>query len=128
MQAYDESRALRFYLFDHCPELLTPEERLIVRDARLGRSILAYKEGGEPRLAVMLGRKLHDPEFASLDEQALDAREMSLARAVLARVGDEVVQRCGRCGRILNTPRAQQCFLCGHDWHKKAGGPAPASG
>ena len=114
-QEYDETLALRLYLFDHCPELLTPEERLIVQDARMGRSILAYREGGHPRSAVMLGRRLHDREFANLDEQAIDAREMAIARAVLARVGDEVVQRCGRCGRILNTPRAQQCFRCGHD-------------
>ena len=126
-QEYDEARALRLYLFGHCLDLLTPEERLIVQDALLGRSILAYSEGGQPRLAAMLGRRLHDPEFASLDEEALDAREMAIARAVLARVGDEVVQRCRRCGRILNTPRARQCFRCGYDWHDTEGGLTRAS-
>ena len=27
------------------------------------------------------------------------------------------VTRCERCNGLLRTPRAKQCFNCGHDWH-----------
>jgi hypothetical protein len=28
-----------------------------------------------------------------------------------------VMNRCPRCNRLCRTPKARQCFLCGHDWH-----------
>lgn len=75
-KAYDEARALRFYLFHSCLDLLTPEERCVVQDAMLGRYVLMRREGGEPRMAVLVGPRLHDPAFANLDEQAIDGREI----------------------------------------------------
>lgn len=36
---------------------------------------------------------------------------------------------CPRCGQPLRTPKAQQCFECGADWHaQRARSTAPADG
>jgi hypothetical protein len=30
------------------------------------------------------------------------------------------IHRCGRCNRILVSPKSQQCLWCGFDWHIRA--------
>jgi predicted RNase H-like HicB family nuclease len=45
---------------------------------------------------------------------------LSVCRRILSERGDEIINRCPRCRRVVRTPLARQCLWCGHDWHGAA--------
>ncbi|WP_165249584.1 hypothetical protein [Paludisphaera soli] len=61
-----------------------------------------------------------DPGLDRLTDRELDELEAKTCRDAVARVGPVTIRLCGRCRRILKTPKARQCFHCGNDWHDEA--------
>ena len=52
-------------------------------------------------------------------------RRLSVRFPICARIAENhraevFANSCPRCGRLPRTPRAKQCFWCGHDWHEAA--------
>lgn len=62
------------------------------------------------------------PTWDRIDLKDVRPRWVAMRRATAERIMREQshhleVARCSECGRVLNTPLARQCFVCGHDWH-----------
>lgn len=120
MKYEDESELCR-YIWDHCSALMTDFERRVGR-AILGRWKAARTaEDGSLKLAKMLAERwghVGDPEIDAALAEGAEAFRRRVCRRILADNPDWVfVNRCPQCGRVVRTPRSQQCFWCGHDWH-----------
>ncbi len=75
------------------------------------------KEGWSENFG-MGSRPTSDPEAAALTKLGPERLYVHIRDRVLRDHGDDVVfNRCPACDRVACTPRAQQCFHCGHDWH-----------
>ena len=116
---YDEDRELTRYVWDHYSPLMTEFERRVGR-AIMGRMKAAGSEQS-PQLAGMLNRRWGAIDDAEINEALVDGPEAfrrNVRDRVLAECGAELfVNRCPGCRNIARTPRARQCFWCGHDWH-----------
>jgi predicted RNase H-like HicB family nuclease len=67
------------------------------------------------RLGVTVG-----PDIELALSAGWKAFRRSVCRRILSERGDEIINRCPRCHRVVRTPEARQCFWCGHDWHGAA--------
>jgi hypothetical protein len=57
-----------------------------------------------------------DPETITLVEVGWERFLQQVHDRILREHGDEV-GRCPKCRKLTATRQAQQCFVCGHDWH-----------
>ena len=69
-----------------------------------------------------------DTDLATLDLDTARQLWIALRRRAAQRILDTdrenlEVARCPKCERVLNTPKAQQCFVCDHDWHARPDTP-----
>lgn len=114
---YDDDLELTRYVWDHFALLMTEFER------RVGRAIIGRwkaTHAGVPPSHPLWTRwgATDDPaiEAALADGSEVYRRQVRIR--LQAELGDEVfVNRCPACGRVVRTPKARQCFWCGHDWH-----------
>jgi hypothetical protein len=73
---------------------------------------------------------LDDPNVWRLFKKGRVRLLKDAAERILDEHRDEIM-RCDKCGGVLRTPKARQCFNCGYDWHgpNRVGGviadPAP---
>jgi hypothetical protein len=75
-----------------------------------------------PEMARLLrrrfGRFLDDQEVeAALSEGFQPFRRRVCERILSDPASTSQLNRCPSCRKIVRTPKAQQCFWCGHDWH-----------
>lgn len=114
---YDEDRELTRYVWGHFDHFMTEFER------RVGRAIMAGQKAtmrGSPESAAGLARAFRadgpDVDAALADGPDAYRRQMR-DRLTSEHPTEVVVNRCPACRRVMRTPRARQCFWCGHDWH-----------
>ena len=114
---YDEGRELTRYVWDHFRDRMTDFERR-VGYAAVGREKLAQLGADlDHPLAVRWGLT-DDPEVnAALADGPEAFRRRVRGRLLAGPAGGVFVNRCPRCGRVVRTARARQCFWCGFDWH-----------
>ena len=63
----------------------------------------------------------NDPRVLQLANDGIDAFVVRTAQRILDEHGNEIAFNfCLRCGALANTPKAQQCRVCHHDWHSAA--------
>jgi hypothetical protein len=108
------------YVWGHCTHLMTDFERRAGRAAR-GREEAAACDN--ETMARMLSKSWGlsgDPDVDSALSAGPEAFRRSVCRRVLSEWGDEIINRCPRCRRVVRTPEARQCFWCGYDWHGAA--------
>ncbi|TWT75449.1 hypothetical protein CA13_31370 [Planctomycetes bacterium CA13] len=116
---YDENEERKRYIWRHFPDAVRPHECIPHPDAVEAALPEHHREAFRryynaigssdspaplpPDLESLVTRIQADIETASLD----------------AAVGDREfdIHRCAQCNRILQSPSAQQCLWCGHDWH-----------
>jgi hypothetical protein len=123
---YDEEKELARYLFEHYQHLMTPFE-LTVYKAILGRMKAAAYSGPMARMFNEKWGRVGDPEVEGALAVGPEVFRQRVCRRVLAEAGKDVfVNRCSHCRRVLRTPKAQQCFWCGFDWHGGFTGTEPA--
>lgn len=107
VDTYDDEAALATYIWDHYSSFFTRIE--LTTAARSGihtkGSILTREPVDEAEVRDLLAR---GPEIF---------RRRAASRVLLEHRDDVFINRCGRCGRIVRTPKAQQCLWCGYDWH-----------
>jgi hypothetical protein len=96
---------------------MTGKERLAYRALLAEEKACATSSEG---LARMLRAQWTntDPDSLRLLDGGSDLFLVRLRDRILRDHATEVVlKRCPKCGAITRTPKARQCFDCGHDWH-----------
>lgn len=88
------------YVLTHYKHFLTPEEQEAVRVPRRFGGLLAALRADAPE-----GR-----QWGGL-------HQMVAERILREHAAEVFVNRCPRCDSLCRTPRAKQCFECGHAWH-----------
>lgn len=120
MPPYDEDRQLAAYIFRHYAHLFTPMEK---RGALAAFADDKAKVGSEgfARFIWKRHQLADDKVLAEELKDGIDAFRRRTAERVIGRHrADVFVNRCPRCGRVVATPKAQQCLWCGNDWHPAA--------
>jgi hypothetical protein len=115
---YDETAVLTHYVWEHYQHLMTDFER------RVGAAIIARTKAAASS-SEDVGRLLNkrwgaegNPEIDAALSHGHEVFRRRVCERVLTDNGGEVfVNRCSRCARVVRTPKASQCFWCGHDWH-----------
>jgi hypothetical protein len=116
-RTYDEDLELTNYIWHHYSRFLNAIE------ARASRAWFAEEKAkvGYAAFAAGLREKFkleEDPEVVAILADGIDAYRVRATRRILQTYASEVlINRCPRCSRIANTPKAQQCFWCSYDWH-----------
>lgn len=108
--------ALTAYVVNNYPWLMTDKEKL----AR--RALIAEEKAKKAPapMAGMLRRSwgTDDPAAIALLEPGPDQFLIAVRDRILRDHADQVtLNRCPQCQAITRTPKARQCFVCGHDWH-----------
>ena len=118
---YDEDIELTQYVWENYTEFMTEFER------RVGWVIISRTKAAStrsPRISEMIERhwcQRDDVEVNAALADGADAFRRRVRDRVLADHGVRMlINRCQRCGRIVRTPKAQQCFWCGYDWHQES--------
>ncbi len=115
---YDDEAELTQYVWHNYFYLTTKDERwvfvVVHSDASSSTSF-------QQRVAPLLAKfpeLARDPEARSALTGGWEPFRRWVCLRILTGCADElVINRCPRCQRVVRTPRAQQCFWCGHDWH-----------
>ncbi|MEO6811819.1 MAG: hypothetical protein ABI353_22145 [Isosphaeraceae bacterium] len=117
---YDEQDVLTVYI-------LRWHYRLMTRFESQGMAAIAFEEKArtlqaENELVAAEFRKCWSRFTTRAGRKALKLGSIAFHRQVCLRIlrdhGREiVVNRCPKCQCVARTPKAKQCFWCGHDWH-----------
>jgi hypothetical protein len=122
---------LTYYIYGHFRELLSDEERGAerVRTARFKSLPWPDEDCSEDdrRKRELRSMKFYKvPEVAErfpelmrrIEERGVGAVMNEAAQRVVRENPDKnVLHLCAKCGGLCRTPKARQCFRCGHDWH-----------
>ena len=115
---YDDEAELTRYVWSHFAPLLSDFERQAGRAAQAREKAAAADSPSMSRMLSERWGRSGDPEIEAALSAGAEAFRRAACRRVLAERGAEVViNRCPRCGRVVRTPAARQCFWCGFDWH-----------
>jgi hypothetical protein len=122
--AYDERRVLTAYVLRWYGHLMTEREAEGMKALRIEEKAESLHPGDDSAASAYRARwwRVLDPhaarEACGLGAEAFRRR---ICDRLLADHGDAVtIHRCPGCGRVVRSPRARQCFWCGHDWHPGA--------
>jgi hypothetical protein len=101
------------YLLRYYSHLITPDEKELMQNPEW------FAVGGpdDPeRLGLArLAARLEQRERAAQGQEEF-YRGM-VARILLEHASEVVINRCPACNGVCNTPKAKQCWQCGHNWH-----------
>lgn len=111
------------YLFDHYHRFLTRQEAAVVRYRLLRAKRIGFDTGQvspHPQDRRILELEQAFPEqFARIRTQGLAVMIAGIRDRLMRDHASQIpLNCCPGCGALCRTPRAQQCFDCGHDWHK----------
>lgn len=128
MRPYHEEAVLTDYVLDHYSQFNTDVEN---KAGWVAYFVVGNKLDTEAmiKLAHSRWRAVDGAVVAELLKDGVESYRWRTAQRILREHGDEVfVNRCGRCDRIVRTPKARQCFWCGFDWHAVRHRPSAVSG
>jgi hypothetical protein len=117
---------LTWYIYGHFSHLLTDEERAAHRI--WSGHVKQFDWKGPSRSGVLEMFNIPQTE-ATYPELSRQIRRLGLARVMRAaaervlRDNPEkaILHTCPKCRALCRTPKAQQCFDCGFDWHSSQG-------
>jgi hypothetical protein len=115
---YDEETELTHYIWNHFAHLMTDFEQRVGRAATAREKAAASQGEAMKRMLSTRWGLLGDPDIDSALSAGPEAFRRSVCCRILSERGDEIINRCPRCHRVVRTPKARQCFWCGHDWHR----------
>lgn len=117
---YDDDEALTEYILRNYHSFATEAEGFALR-------VVYFEEktaGSGERVAAKFREHLQGYWKSHHEEAVREALKMGKEYRCQVRdriladfTGEITINRCPRCGRIVRTPFARQCFWCGHDWH-----------
>lgn len=105
----------------------TPDEELAAERVLVGRvKQLAYSDPSGTRVLEVFRIPEVQAKYPELMRRINENGPASVMRAAAERVlrdnpDKQILHTCAKCGELCLTPRAQQCFACGFDWHPKQG-------
>jgi ssDNA-binding Zn-finger/Zn-ribbon topoisomerase 1 len=128
--SYDEREALTAYVLEWYGHLMTESECEGMRAIHFEEKARVLGERDEDVAASYrrLGRRFAETRAArkALRMGADEFRRRVCDRILAVHRREVMINRCPRCRRIVRTPRAEQCFWCGNDWHPKKSNSAPS--
>ena len=111
---YDENDERKRYVWRHFPDAIRPHQCIPHPDAVEAALPLEHRE-------IFRGYWNAIGTSESPELESLVTRIQAEIETVNfnAAVGDQTfdIHRCGKCSRILQSPKSQQCLWCGYDWH-----------
>ena len=115
---YNEIDVLTWYVWHNLTHLMTDEDRRIGR-AAVARMQAAISESETvARSLLKSSGGVGNPE---IDLALVRGPESFRGEVAVRLLADPTVvafvRRCPHCNRVARTPKAEQCFWCGHDWH-----------
>jgi hypothetical protein len=117
---YDDEIELARYVREYYSQLLTGFEGRV----DWATVALEARASGKETAARLIEKKHALMDDAAVREAlagGIDAFRLRVCKRILAEHCNEVVvNRCPQCKRVARTPKARQCFRCGHDWHDSA--------
>ncbi len=115
---YDDDRELCEYIWHNYRHLLTTRETLADRAFLLAEKN-QYAQVRQQAANFLSRAKRNGPaDLQAAIAEGRDALRAYVVNRILVEVAEEVsINRCPSCGRIVATPKAQQCLWCKHDWH-----------
>ena len=118
---------LSMYVFTYYGHLMTEQEWRAYRHlagtskATHGRSDAVAQEEAKGSTSYFRRLLSDDPSVRCLTRDGLEEFVLRTGLRILSDHPDQILlNRCPRCNALARTPRAQQCRLCGHDWHNEA--------
>jgi hypothetical protein len=119
---YDEDRILGDYVCTYYGNFMTEFE------VKVYMSLFVESKAKQLEPKSPLRKKMEQawsakntPGVAAAMSSGMTAFQVEVAKRILRDHGRDVfINRCSKCARIVRTPRACQCFWCGHDWHTAA--------
>lgn len=114
------TRSLTAYIYRHVSHLLIDEERaaetLPIQQLKHERNSLATGSIDDNGLCEVRAKY---PDLARRNDAVGVAAVMDAAaeRVLRDNPDAEILNNCSKCGSLRRTPKAQQSFECGHDWH-----------
>ncbi len=118
-RSYDDESELTAYIWKNHEHLMTDFERRVGRAVHARQKAEAVEGEAMKRMLSTRWGLVGDPEVDSALSAGPEPFRRSVAKRILLEYGDSIVNRCLQCGRVVRTPRARQCFWCGHDWHNQ---------
>jgi hypothetical protein len=115
---YDDHEAVRTYLERYWRWYMTEfEKKSRTLGARREKALLEPTSDWSQR--VLSEWEQADDEVRERLASGLEEFDRNIRQRVLGAIRDDSleVNRCPRCGRVVRTPLARQCFECGFDWH-----------
>lgn len=114
----DEQSVLTWYVWHNLQHLMSDEDRRIGKAAVIRLQVECVTDEAYARKLLKGPGRLGDPEIDRALVDGPKAFRDDVARRLLADSANlAFILRCPRCSRVVRTPKAAQCFWCGHDWH-----------
>ena len=115
---YDEEAMIGYTVIRYHSQLLTEFESTVCNAFLARRKAEAYRKPEIERRARERWGNLGDGGIDAVLERGYDEFRRNVAKRVMGEHREQVVlNRCQQCSRIVQTPKAKQCFWCHHDWH-----------
>ncbi|HPF38825.1 MAG TPA: furin-like repeat-containing protein [Phycisphaerae bacterium] len=109
------------YIYRHYRDLLTAEERVAERIMQIRAKQAVYDPEG-----TRLLQRFRAPELEATYPALMQRIKAHGAAEVMRKAAERVIRdhsdrdllnTCPKCDALCRTPKAMQCFSCGHDWH-----------
>jgi hypothetical protein len=118
LNEYDDHEAVRAYLERYWQWYMTEfEKKCRTLGARREKALLEPTSDWSQRVLSeweQADGQVRERLACGLGEFDRNIRERIFGAV---RDGNLEINRCPRCGRVVQTPLARQCFACGFDWH-----------
>jgi rubrerythrin len=112
LDGYDDEKELNAYISRNLLSYLGEFEVMVYQV-----SVKREKASRSGAVAERLRRDIECEPNEILEASKADHRTMFKRIHDRIHSGQLNVNRCPKCNRVLRTPKSQQCFWCGHDWH-----------
>jgi hypothetical protein len=109
---YDEDKALDAYISGNLTHLVGASEAIGYYFA-LKQERVKHNPAEAEFIQELIG--VQPKEITNIVELGADLIFNRIKTRI--RNGQIPINRCPQRNRIVRTPRARQCFWCGHDWH-----------
>ena len=115
---YDEQTMIGHTVIRYQWQLLTEFANTLCDAFLARRKAEAYRKPDIEQRARERWGNLGDTRIDAVLEYGYEEFRRNVAKRVMREHREQVVlNRCPQCGRIVQTPKAKQCFWCHHDWH-----------
>jgi hypothetical protein len=101
---------------------MTPNELKVGHAAFVSEKASVVKSDRLAKTLTKRSGRDDDPVIAAELRDGIETFRRKVRDRVLRDNPDKIfINRCPKCKCVVRTPKARQCFWCGHDWHEPSG-------